>query len=413
MFVAITNTPRDYAWGSRTAIAELLGHTASGAPEAELWLGAHPGSPSVIVGAGGGAAATLSELVQSDPVAVLGERSIAEHGERLPFLLKVLAAAGPLSLQAHPSPEQARAGFALENEAGIAIDAPDRNYKDAFHKPELIVALSERFDALCGFRDLAWTLDIVAELQRADAATADPQPSPLAALEGVLRGRDGLRDTVEWLLRDGRGEDSGEVKWLVERVVALAASAALAHSPFAAEFATVGTLADAYPGDPSIVLALLLNRVTLRAGEALYLPAGNIHMYLDGLGIELMAASDNVLRGGFTPKHIDVDELLQVLRFDPVPVPRLEPERPADGVRVYRPDVPDFVLYAIERAEADAPTEITLSGAAIALCTAGTLRLAGGHSASEIARGESVFITPEEGTLSIAGVGTLFVATVG
>ncbi|KQW07850.1 hypothetical protein ASC66_02455 [Leifsonia sp. Root4] len=413
MFVAITNTPRDYAWGSRTAIAELLGHPASGAPEAELWLGAHSGSPSVIVGARGGSAATLSELVQSDPVGVLGERSIAEHGERLPFLLKVLAAAGPLSLQAHPSPEQARAGFALENEAGIAIDAPDRNYKDAFHKPELIVALSERFDALCGFRDLAQTLDIVAELQRADAATADPQPSPLAALEAVLRGRDGLRDTVEWLLRDGRGEDSGEVKWLVERVVALAASAALANSPFAAEFATVGTLADAYPGDPSIVLALLLNRVTLRAGEALYLPAGNIHMYLDGLGIELMAASDNVLRGGFTPKHIDVDELLQVLRFDPVPVPRLEPERPADGVRVYRPDVPDFVLYAIERAEADASSEVTLSGAAIALCTAGTLRLTGGRNASEIARGESVFITPEEGTLSVAGSGTLFVATVG
>lgn len=413
MFVAITNTPRDYAWGSRTAIAELLGHPVSGAPEAELWLGAHPGSPSLIVGAAAGSATTLPELVQADPAGVLGEWSVAEHGERLPFLLKVLAAAGPLSLQAHPSPEQARAGFALENEAGIALDAPDRNYKDAFHKPELIVALSERFDALCGFRELAQTLELVAELQRADAATAEPQPSPLEALERVLRGRDGLRDTVEWLLRDGRGEDSGEVEWLVERVVALAASAALAGGPFAAEFATVGTLADAYPGDPSIVLALLLNRVTLRAGEALYLPAGNIHMYLDGLGIELMAASDNVLRGGFTPKHIDVDELLQVLRFDPVPVPRLEPERPAKGVRVYRPDVPDFVLYAIERTAGDAPAEITLNGAAIALCTAGTLQLTGGRSANEIARGESVFITPEEGTLAVAGTGSLFIATVG
>ena len=411
MFVAITNTPRDYAWGSRTAIADLLGHPASGSPEAELWLGAHPASPSVIVGAG--SAATLPELVHADPVGVLGERSIAEHGERLPFLLKVLAAAGPLSLQAHPTPEQARAGFALENEAGIAIDAPDRNYKDAFHKPELIVALSERFDALCGFRELAQTLDIVAELRRADAVTADPQPSPLEALETVLRGSDGLRDTVEWLLRDGRGEDSGEVAWLVERVVALAASAELDGSPFATEFATVGTLAEAYPGDPSIVLALLLNRVTLRTGEALYLPAGNIHMYLDGLGIELMAASDNVLRGGFTPKHVDVDELLQVLRFDPVPVPRLEPERPADGVRVYRPDVTDFVLYAIELAETDAPSEITLSGAAIALCTAGALQLAGARSTSEITRGESVFITPEEGTLTVAGSGSLFIATVG
>lgn len=413
MFVAITNSPRDYAWGSRTAIAELLGHTPDGAPEAELWLGAHPGSPSRIVGATAGSAATLPELVRADPTTALGERSIAEHGERLPFLLKVLAADGPLSLQAHPSPAQALAGFERENAAGIPLGSPERNYKDAFHKPELIVALSERFEALCGFRELARTLDIVAELRRADAATADPQPSPLAALETVLRGPDGLRDAVEWLLRDGRGGHGAEVARLVERVVELSASAGLADGPFASEFSTVGVLAAAYPGDPSIVLALLLNRVTLRAGEALYLPAGNIHMYLEGLGIELMAASDNVLRGGFTPKHVDVDELLQVLRFDPVPVPRLEPERPAPGIRVYRPDVTDFVLYSIEPAAGLAAPAVALRGAAIALCTDGTLRLRGERAATEISRGEAVFITPEEGTLTVAGAGSLFLATVG
>ncbi|AMB57854.1 mannose-6-phosphate isomerase, class I [Microterricola viridarii] len=413
MFVAISNTPRDYAWGSSSAIAGLLGHTPSGAPEAELWLGAHPASPSVIVGAQAGEPATLPELVRADPAATLGERSIAEHGERLPFLLKVLAAGGPLSLQAHPSPEQARAGFALENEAGIAVDAPDRNYKDAFHKPELIVALSERFEALCGFRALADVQRILAELRRADAESGEPQPAPLDALEVRLSGPDGLRDAVEWLLRDGRSADSGEVDRLVERVVALAASETLAVGEFAPEFATVLTLADAYPGDPGIVLALLLNRVTLGPGEALYLPAGNIHAYLDGLGIELMAASDNVLRGGLTPKHIDVDELLHVLSFDPVPVPLLVPENPHPGALVYRPDVSDFVLHSIERLAAQPATPVTLNGPAIALCTSGALQISGDRGATTVERGGSVFITPEEGELAVTGAGTLFLATVG
>ncbi len=431
MFVAITNSPRDYAWGSSTAIAGLLGQPASGSPEAELWLGAHPGSPSRLTGPSA-PAATLADWVAADPVAVLGESSIAAHGQRLPFLLKVLAAAAPLSLQAHPSPAQARAGFALENAAGIPLDAGQRNYKDAFHKPELIVALSERFEALCGFRARAEVLRIIAELLRADAASGQPQPAPLHALEAKLAGPDGLRSTVEWLLRDGRGAGSGPegsgsersgsegsggeaalVALLVARVVALAASEAVSGGEFAEEFDTVLTLSAAYPGDPGIVLALLLNRVTLRPGQALYLPAGNIHAYLDGLGIELMAASDNVLRGGLTPKHIDVDELLQVLSFDPVPVPLLEPENPHPGALVYRPDVSDFVLHSIEREAGQAATPVPLSGPAIALCTAGRLELTGAQGAATLERGESVFISPEEGALGITGTGRVFIATVG
>lgn len=413
MFVAITNTPRNYSWGSRRAISELLGSTPSGGPEAELWLGAHAGSPSVIVEPAASAAQNLLELVQADPVAILGERSIAEHGQRLPFLLKVLAAGAPLSLQAHPSPEQARAGFDLENEAGIALDAPDRNYKDAFHKPELIVALSDTFDALCGFRSMEQILEIVAELRRADAATSDPQPAALELLTAALAGNDGLRNTVEWLLRDGRGEDSGEVQWLVERVVALAASSELLHSPFAREFETVLSLAESYPGDPGIVLSLLLNRVTLSPGQALYLPAGNIHAYLDGLGIELMAASDNVLRGGLTPKHIDVDELVQVLNFEPVPVPLMEAEHPAPGVRLLRPDVDDFLLYVLELTTAHGEFTVALSGAAIALCIAGDLTLVGERSSRTVKRGEAVLITPDEGAVSISGEGSLYLATIG
>ncbi|MET0976504.1 MAG: mannose-6-phosphate isomerase, class I [Leifsonia sp.] len=407
MFVAISNTPRDYAWGSTTAIADLLGTRPSGGPEAELWLGGHPGSPSRIADAD--AAAGASDVVQwidADAATALGERVIAEHGERLPFLLKVLAAGGPLSLQAHPSPEQARAGFDRENAAGIPLGAPERNYKDPFHKPELIVAVSAAFDALCGFRPVAEARDIVKELTvlgREDT----PDPTVFDPFWQRLSSADPYRDAVEWLLRSGR--DGGAVDSLVARVVQLAATADPA-SRFAREFATVGELAIAYPGDPGIVLSLLLNRVTLRAGEALYLPAGNIHAYLSGLGIELMAASDNVLRGGLTPKHIDVDELLSVLDFSPVLEPVLLPEVPSPGVRVFRPDVPDFVLYEID---ADAGTEATvpLAGPAIALCTSGSVTLVGSGSSVTVARGESVYATPDEDPVTVTGSGTLFLAT--
>ncbi|TFV96489.1 mannose-6-phosphate isomerase, class I [Leifsonia flava] len=409
MFVAISNTPRDYAWGSTTAIAGLLGTPASGAPEAELWLGAHSGSPSRIDDpAQAGGAGDLVEWIESDAATALGAGNVAERGARLPFLLKVLAAGGPLSLQAHPSPEQAQAGFARENAAGIPLEAPNRNYKDAFHKPELVVAVSPTFDALCGFRPLAESRDIVKELTvlgRADA----PDPTIFDPFWERLSGPDPLRSAVEWLLRSGR--ESGAVDALVERVMQIAGSAP-ETSRFAVDYATVRSLAASYPGDPGIVLSLLLNHVTLRAGEALYLPAGNIHAYLSGLGIELMAASDNVLRGGLTPKYIDVEELLDVLDFTPVDEPLLAPETPSAGVHVFRPDVPDFVLYDVD-ASADTSASVPLSGAAIALCTAGTVTIAGAGSSVTIARGDAVYVTPDEGTLAVTGAGRLYLATVG
>ncbi|TFD91026.1 mannose-6-phosphate isomerase, class I [Cryobacterium lactosi] len=425
MFVGISNTPRDYAWGSPTAIAALLGRPASGGPEAELWLGAHPGSPSVIADpALTGGAATLTEWIDRDPAAALG----AAHAGagRLPFLMKILAAHSPLSLQAHPSPDRAAAGFALENAAGIPIDAADRNYRDPFHKPEIIFALSDTFQALCGFRDPRQIRSILAELRALDATMDDPQPAALLGLENRLVGDEAIHDVVDWLLRDGRGGDTGEVSWLVERVVALAEQAAFlieggARVSFAAELDTVRSLSAAYPGDPGIVISLLTNLVSLKRGEVLFLPAGNIHAYLSGLGVEVMAASDNVLRGGLSPKHIDVDELLEVLDFAPLPVPYLAPELQADGVAVYRPDVPDFELAHIT-VPADASTtesgqggvpmrQVSLTGPAIAICTAGRFLVAGASSSISLARGESVYITPDEGTVTFAGSGEVFLAT--
>lgn len=452
MFVGITNTPRNYAWGSPTAIATLLGREPSGGPEAELWLGAHAGSPATICDpATVRGAATLREFIASDPETALGaalaaassqptdaagdpqEPAAASAARQLPFLLKLLAAGAPLSLQAHPSAERARAGFALENAAGIAVDAGDRNYRDPFHKPELLFALSENFEALCGFRTLAESHRVLEELRALDVATDDPQPGAIDSLERHLTGDDPLRNTVDWLLRDGRGGDSGEVSWLVERVVALADHAAFladggAIISFARELATVRELHRAYPGDPGIVIALLLNRVTLRRGEALYLPPGNIHAYLSGLGVEIMAASDNVLRGGLTPKHIDIDELLAVLDFAPSPVPRLAPVVLAPGVDVYRPGVPEFELVHIH-ADAPAPVtdaapdsvpaatvpmrQVTLHGPAIALCTAGGFLVAGAGASVTLKRGDSVFLTPDEGTITFAGAGEVFLATTG
>lgn len=402
MFVGITNTPRTYAWGSTTAIAQLLGHEASGCPEAELWLGAHPGSPSVILDpTQTDGATTLDEWIAADPQTTLGR--FAASG-RLPFLLKVLAAASPLSLQAHPTLEQARAGFTRENDLGIALDAPQRNYKDAFPKPELIYALSPTFDALCGFRPLDEVRALLHALIEASYSLEDPQPQPLEDLLDSLSGSDvALPETFEWLI----GQRTG-VATLVSLVAALAQRGV---AGFEREMATVIQLADGFPGDPGIVISLLLNRVTLGAGEALYLPAGNIHAYLGGLGVELMAASDNVLRGGLTPKHIDVPELVDVLDFTPGPVPYLQSTSPCEGVAAFTPDVSDFELLRIDGMFLDA--SVALTGPAIALCTAGQVSISGAASSWSLALGDAVYITPDEAGLRFTGSGTVFVATTG
>jgi len=369
MFVEITNTPRDYAWGSTTAIPELFGTAPTGRPQAELWLGAHSGSPARLVGREG----TLADVVPG----------------RLPFLLKVLAASSNLSLQAHPSPEQAVAGFAAENAAGVPLDSPERNYKDAFHKPELIYALSEPFRALCGFRPVVETRAVLLPV------SGDPRLSPL--LDRLVD--DGsLRSVFEWLITRGDGVD--------DVIAAVIEASAVDDDP---AWQTVRFLADRNAGDPGIAISLLLNTVTLSPGQVLYLPAGNIHAYLEGLGIELMAASDNVLRGGLTPKHVDVPELLRVLDFRPSPVPWLEPERPQPGVEVFRPDVPDFVLTVVSRdAASAAAAAVPLTGPAIALCTSGSVTL-NGHS---LDRGEAVYVA-DEPSLRVSGHGKVFVASTG
>ena len=373
MFVGLTNEPRDYAWGSTTAIAALLGRPASGHPEAEYWLGTHPGSPShLLEPEDNGGATLLSQLTT------------------LPYLLKVLAADAPLSLQAHPTSEQAQAGFDRENAEGIPLDSPDRNYRDNKHKPELIYALSEEFVALCGFRSVPATRDLFRALGD------DPL---IVAFRERLVDDESLKPALEWLLSRSAG-----VAELVSRVVEKSAELA------GAEFAMAAELATDYPGDPGIVVALLLNRVVLSPGEALYLPAGNIHAYLRGVGIELMSASDNVLRGGLTPKHIDVPELMRVLDFTSEPPPFMTPDAPTPGIRIFRPGVPEFELVVVR--PTDSPVRFEPPGESILLCTAGEFRIEGSRSAVSLARGDSVYATIDEGPLVFSGTGTVFLATI-
>lgn len=375
MLLRITNTPRPYAWGSTTAIAELLGRKPSGEPEAELWLGSHPGSPARVLA--GSDAADLREWAQTNTAA-----------GRLPFLLKVLAASAPLSLQAHPTAAQAREGFERENAAGVALDDPARNYKDDQHKPELIVAISDPFRALCGFRPVSDS--------RADLLGL--RDDRLAPLVERLVDDGSLREVLRWLL--GRTADVGGV------VAALSDHAASTSGDERGLWlGTVRMLSEHYPGDPGIAISTLLHTVLLRPGEALYLPAGNIHAYLEGLGIELMAASDNVLRGGLTPKHVDVPELLRVVDPRPMPAPLLEPEQPAPGIRHYRPGVPEFRLSIIEGAALADGLELAIDEVAVVLVLTGAVSIAD----AVLERGEAALVTGA--TLSLRGDGRIVVAT--
>ncbi|WP_426990043.1 mannose-6-phosphate isomerase, class I [Pseudarthrobacter sp. Y6] len=392
----IENVIRDYAWGSTTAIAGLLGRPESGRPEAELWIGAHPGAPSMARRADG-SVGPLDALIAEDPEHFLGSESVAEFGPRLPFLTKILAASLPLSLQVHPSIEQAEAGFARENAEGIAPDADHRNYRDDNHKPEMIFALTP-FEALCGFRAPAATRKILLHL----AACFDPVeteiPPLLVELLEVLENPDegaGLRSAFERLIKGG--EDVSHTTAMV--ATALISGAPLA--PFQAELSTVISLNEKYPGDPGVLISLLLNRISLAPGEAVYLPAGNVHAYLHGMGVEVMASSDNVLRGGLTPKYIDVPELLRTIEFRPVAVPMLTPEFSGFGQELYQPPFREFQLQRIELAPGAEPVPLAQAGAAVVIVVAGSVYLDSPKGDLHLARGGSAFLPAAEAPVNV------------
>jgi mannose-6-phosphate isomerase len=373
----LQNVIQPYAWGSLTAIPDLLGVPPSGAPQAELWIGAHPAAPSTVDGT------SLEAVVAAAPEATLGPTALARFGPRLPFLLKVLAAAKPLSLQAHPSLDQARAGYAREEAAKVPRGAAHRNYRDPNHKPELICALTE-FRALCGFRERSATLSLLRGL---GVPVLDPH---VAALE-----RAGLSSFFEAVMTaPNRAE------------LATAVAEACERRPvrgFENECVNAVRLAAEYPHDVGVIGALLLNLVTLRPGQALALGAGNLHAYLEGTGVEVMANSDNVLRGGLTPKHVDVPELLSVLDFIDGPARLLAPSSGAEAI--YSTPFEDFRL---SRVTVDAPLTLNRLGPDVLL----TLEGAAVVNGVALTKGQSAFVGFAEGPLRLSGQGVVYRATV-
>ena len=361
-------------------------------------MGAHPSAPSGLDRAG--VRTTLDAVIAADPAGELGAGCAARFGGRLPFLLKVLAAEKALSIQVHPSREQAAAGYRAENERGLASGDKSRNYVDDWPKPEILCALT-LFEVLAGMRTAA---DAGALLRALEVAELAPLAADLTGSSGdpaaLTRA---LAAILSWPVADRDG--------FVAAVVAACKRVAARGGQYAAVCAAIAGLADDHPGDLGIVASLLLRYVVLRPAEAIFMPAGGLHAYLRGTGVELLANSDNVVRAGLTSKHIDVPELLKLL--DPAAgVPVIEPRPLGGGVSVYDSPAPEFRLYRA----ALGPGEVTLPGggcARVVLCTEGTGALRASSGALRVAKGESCYLPVRDGAVTASGPAVLLIAGTG
>jgi mannose-6-phosphate isomerase len=396
-----------YAWGSHTAIAELQGRAAPTAqPEAELWMGAHPSAPSGVERAG--VRTTLDAVIAADPAGELGAECAARFGGRLPFLLKVLGVAKALSIQVHPSREQAAAGYRAENARGLPPGDKSRNYVDDWPKPEILCALT-RFEALAGMRT---TADAAALLRTLEVGQLAPLADDLASTGDLAAPADLMSTGNPGALTRALGAiltwPAADRGALVAAVVAACERVAAGGGEYAAACAATARTAGDHPGDLGIVASLLLRYVVLRPGEAIFLPAGGPHAYLRGTGVELLANSDNVVRAGLTPKHIDVPELLK-LTNPAAAVPVIEPRALGGGVAVYDSPAPEFRLYRAELGLG----EVTLPGggcARLVLCTQGTGALRASSGALKVGKGESCYLSAADGAVTASGPAVLFIA---
>jgi mannose-6-phosphate isomerase len=352
----ITNEPMAYAWGSLELLADLLGIEPSSEPMAEVWFGTHPASLT---------------MVQDDASGSLLER-VGELG----YLVKFLAAAQPLSIQAHPTKSRARAQFAANH----------KSYSDANHKPELLIAVTE-FRALCGFRPLA-------EIE-ADLRLLAKESTPLAGLWGAFESA-GIEAAMRWIY----DAEESTVLQLVAHCTVLGRKRAR----------LIEDLFHLHQADPGILVSVLMNLVALQPGEAIFLPAGNIHAYIEGLGVEVMAASDNVLRGGLTQKRIDSRELMQVLDFTSLAEPRVKPKKLAQGLYKYPVSVSDFSVYSLEPSATNLLIDLELIGSAIVVCVQGQLVISTSKDeALTLSRGQAAYLGDAR-LFSVAGAGTGYLA---
>ncbi|RXR26915.1 mannose-6-phosphate isomerase, class I [Oerskovia turbata] len=419
----LTPTLQSYDWGSRSALHTLLGLEQDGEPLAEMWMGAHPKGPSS-ASVDGGPSASLADLIRNDPVRMLGQRVLDDYGPRLPYLLKVLAADRALSLQVHPQPHRARAGFNRENREGVPRDSPERSFHDDQHKPEMVVAVS-RFEGLSGFRRPVRILELLGGL-RGDLAAG-----MRAALEAQPSAA-GLREAFTLALH---ARTSPDVAADLASTVADVRARLGAGTTSPRADATVLALAEQHPGDPGAVVSLMLNRVTLEPGESMFVPAGHVHAYLSGCAVEIMSSSDNVLRAGLTSKRVDVESLLACVTYAPGPAARPQIRRlgvlPAaarhgsfaggEGLREYRAAIPEFALVMGEVDSDAAFLSLPAEGPRIVLVLDGQVELECGAAGSVLAgeslrvavrSGRAVFVPHAAGPLSLHGSGRAVIAYV-
>lgn len=375
----LRNGVQRYDWGSLVAIPQFMGATPEGDPVAEMWIGTHPLNPSVVVAEG-------------------DEQPLSEAVGELPFMLKVLAAERPLSLQVHPSLSQAQFGFQLEEAAAVPIDAPERVYKDANHKPEMVYALTT-FDSLIGFRPTAEILRVLSPL---DAPLARQLAADLRADPGFA----GIVRRLEYLLTSNVTADE------IDAVVKACQVLADHGLDVKRAYLTAVELAEAFPNDVGVVISLLLNRMTLQPGEAAFLETGVIHAHLRGMCLEVMASSDNVLRAGLTNKHIDPQGLVACLDKGMARVARVTPDFQLGDAEVFSPADVEFALAVLQVSPADAEgVELVMAGPTLLICTGGEVTVRNAAQQEEVLRrGESLVLTAADTSVTVHGLGEVATA---
>lgn len=400
------NTIREYDWGSTRALAALQGREPSGRPEAELWIGAHPVTPSWLRLPAGGEV-SLAAAIEADPVAVLGKDCLERFGARLPFLLKILAVDRALSIQVHPGRSQAADGFAREQDA--RVPSAMRSYVDPYAKPEMLLPVTE-FATLAGLRDRERVIQMLASLDI---------PALAHVLE-ALRSRDGQSGSA--------GTLAALATWPRDRRAALASAVAgrareLLDGPGAQldadEQSSLGwviMLARQHPGDPLVMAPLILRLHLLQPGRPMYLPPGVPHAHLTGTGLEIMASSDNVVRAGLTSKQVDGHALVQLLDPGAQPLLEVPRESPGEHETRWRPPVPDFALSRV----VVAGEPVTLcrdprgpDGPEMLLCVAGEVTVSAGGRSLSLRGGRSAFLGVRATPAVLVGIGEVYRATAG
>ena len=390
----LRNHIREYAWGSKTFIPHLQGkNEASQEPQAELWIGTHLSAPSRVMI--NGREESLRDIISEQPNKMLGKKVAEEFKNELPFLFKILAAASPLSIQAHPNKAQAEKGYKLENEQNISLDSPERTYKDDNHKPELICALTN-FELMCGFQPI---IEIVDRIKYLHLEYFIPGIKELETDPSTKN----LKKMFSELMSKHNDNQTKQVSILINKITELEPR----DENEILIFRWITRLAAIYPKDMGVFSPLFLNVVKLKPGEALFIKAGVLHAYLNGCGVEIMANSDNVLRGGLTQKNINFPELIKTLKFDEKGLKRIQPEF-INNEYIYKTTAKEFQLSKILVKDAESFVKANISTAEIILCTEGSGSITWSGSNLELKTGDSVFIPYAISEYSIEGSMELF-----